>query len=179
MSPEELNRETIALKEKHPLIGEKIVIRFLRSKELRVQRGSVLDSIHTADPFNCINRCLQKNPRWVYSVPGPNSLWDNDGLLYLIHWGIVSHACINGFSRMMTSLLCATNDYADTCLTGLLSGVKEYGLPARVRGDRGAKNNSILKYMQQKEGYKAAYIQRPSVHNHVLKDSITTRHTVF
>ena len=165
ISPEELNREIIAMKEKHPLIGEKMVIRFLRSKGLPVQRRRVWDSIHTVDRFNGINKCLQKNPRWVYSVPGPNSLWHNDGLHKLIHWGIVIHACIDGFSRMIVSVLCATNNYADTCLTGFLSGVKEYGLPARVRGDKGAENNSILKYMQQRQGCKGAYIQGPSVHN--------------
>ena len=32
ISPEELNREIIAIKEKHPLIGEKMVMGFLRSK---------------------------------------------------------------------------------------------------------------------------------------------------
>ena len=66
---------------------------------------------------------------------------------------------------MITSLLCATNNYADTCLTGFLSGVKEHGLPARVIGDRGAENNHILKYIQQKQGYKGPYIQGLSVHN--------------
>ena len=58
ISPEELNREIIAIKEEHPLIGEKMVIGFLRSKGLCVQRSRVRDSIHTVDPFNCINRWL-------------------------------------------------------------------------------------------------------------------------
>ena len=66
---------------------------------------------------------------------------------------------------MITSLLCTTNNYADTCLTGFLSSVKEYGLPARVRGDKGAENNYILKYMQQKQGYNGVHIQGPSVNN--------------
>ena len=142
-----------------------MVIGFLRSKGLRVQRSRVRDSIHTVDPFNFINRWLQKNPRWICSVTGPNSLWDNDGLHKLIHWGIVIHASIDVFSRMIRSLLCATNNYADTCLTGFLSGVKKHGFPARVRGNSGEENNSILKYMQQKQGYKRAYTQGPSVHN--------------
>ena len=115
-----------------------------------MQCSRVRDSTHKVDPFNCINRWLQKNPRCVYSVPGPNSLWHNDGLHELIHWGIVIHACIDGLSRMITSLFSATNNYADIYLTGFLSGVKEYGLPARVRGDKGPENNYILKYMQQK-----------------------------
>ena len=38
-------------------------------------------------------------------------------------------------------------------------------MQARVRGDKGAENNYILKYTQQKQGYKGVYIQGPSVHN--------------
>ena len=88
---------------------------------------------------------------------------------YISYWGIVIHSGIDGFSRMITSLLCGTNNYADTCLTSFLSGVKEYGLPARVRGDKGAENNYILQYMQQKQGYKGAYIQGLSVHNQCIE----------
>ena len=66
---------------------------------------------------------------------------------------------------MVTSLLCTTNNYVDTCLTGFLSSVKEYGLPERVRGDKGAENNYILKYVQQKQGYNEVHIQGPSVNN--------------
>ena len=86
ISPEELKREIIVTKEKYPLTGEKMVIGFLKSKGLRLQRSRVRDSIHALYPFNCISRWLQKNPRCVYSVPGPNSLWHNDGLHKLIHW---------------------------------------------------------------------------------------------
>ena len=86
ISPEELKREITVIKEKHRLTGEKMVIGFLKSKGLRLQRSRVRGSIHALDPFNCINRWLQKNPRWVYRVPGPNSLWHNDGLNKLIHW---------------------------------------------------------------------------------------------
>ena len=42
-------------------------------------------------------------------------------------------------------------------------------MQARVRGDKGAKNNSILKYIQQKQGYKGACIRRPSVHNRLIE----------
>ena len=86
ISPEELKREIIVTKEKYPLTGEKMVIGFLKSEGLRLQRSRVRDSIHALYPFNCISRWLRKNPRCVYSVPGPNSFWHNDGLHKLIHW---------------------------------------------------------------------------------------------
>ena len=53
-------------------------------------------------------------------------------------------------------------------------------MQARVRGDKGAKNNSILKHMQQKQGYKGAYIRRPSVHNRLIEGlHYDTTHSVL
>ena len=165
ITDEELDKEIADIKKNHPLAGERMMIGFLRGKNYHLQRQRVRDSIHRVDPVNAINRWLQKNPRCIYSVPGPNSLWHNDGLHKLIHWGIVIHACIDGFSRMITSLLCATNNYSSTTLMGFLRGVKEFGLPARVRGDKGGENTGILNFMREKQGYDGAYIQGPSVHN--------------
>ena len=165
ISNEVLDKEIADLKKIHPLAGEKMIVGFLRAKDLFIQRSRVRDSIHRVDPINTINRWLRKNPRWVYSVPGPNSLWHNDGLHKLIHWGIVIHACIDGFSRLVTSLLCATNNYAESALKGFLQGVSTFGLPARVRGDKGGENVDILRFMREQQGCGGAYIQGPSVHN--------------
>ena len=53
-------------------------------------------------------------------------------------------------------------------------------MQARVRGDKGAKNNSILKHMQQKQGYKGVYIRRPSVHNRLIEGlHYDTTHSVL
>ena len=57
------------------------------------------------------------------------------------------HACIDGFSRMMTSLVCASDNRAETALKAFLSGEKVFGLPARVRGDCGIENVAIAEYM--------------------------------
>jgi len=165
LSCEELNAEVQSIKQNHPLAGERMVVGFLRARGLHIQRWKVRESIHAVDPLNCVNRWLQKNPRWVCSVPGPNSLWHNDGLHKLIHWGIVIHACIDGFSRLVTSLICASNNYSETALSGFLKGVESFGLPARVRGDHGGENIGILRYMRESQGYKGAYIQGKSVHN--------------
>lgn len=165
LSNEELKTEVKVIKQNHPLAGERMVVGFLRAKGFHIQRWKVRESIHSVDPLNCVNRWLHKNQRWVYSVPGPNSLWHNDGLHKLIHWGIVIHACIDGFSRMITSMVCASNNYAETALTGFMKGVEAFGLPARVRGDHGGENVGILRYMRSKQGYQGAYIQGKSVHN--------------
>uniref|UniRef100_A0A7M5TT23 Integrase catalytic domain-containing protein n=1 Tax=Clytia hemisphaerica TaxID=252671 RepID=A0A7M5TT23_9CNID len=162
---EQLDTEVAEIKQSRPLIGEKMVCGILRSRGYHLQRWRVRASIHRVDPINTVKRWLQRNPRWVYSVPGPNSLWHNDGLHKLIRWDFVIHACIDGFSRMVTSLLCATNNYSRTALKGFLKGVAAYGIPARVRGDRGGENVQIMRYMREKQGYEGAYIQGKSVHN--------------
>ena len=57
------------------------------------------------------------------------------------------HACIDGFSRMMTSLVCASDNRAETALKAFLSGVKVFRLPERVGGDCGTENVPIAEYM--------------------------------
>ena len=57
------------------------------------------------------------------------------------------HACIGHFSRMVTSLVCASDNRAETALKAFLSGVKVLGLPARVPGDLGTENVATAGYM--------------------------------
>ena len=56
-------------------------------------------------------------------------------------------ACIDNFFRMVTSLVCASDNRAETALKAFLSGVKVFGLPARVRGDCEIENVAIAEYM--------------------------------
>ena len=104
------------IQRKHPLIGERMLAGILDSKDLRNERRRLRDNIYHVDPINTALRWMRRNPRWIDSVPGPNSLWHNDGLHKLIRWGFVIHACMDGFSRLATSLLCATNNLASTAL---------------------------------------------------------------
>ena len=48
---------------------------------------------------------------------------------------------------MVTSLACASDNSAETTLKAFFSGVKVFGLPARVRGDCGTENVAIAEYM--------------------------------
>ena len=57
------------------------------------------------------------------------------------------HVCIDGFSRMVTSLVCASDNRAERAPKAFPSGVKVFGLPARVRGDCGNENVAIAEYM--------------------------------
>ena len=96
---------------------------------------------------------------------GPNSLWHSDGLHKVIYWEFVIHACTDGFSRMVNSLVCASDNRAETASKAFLSGVKLFGLPARVRGDCVTENVAIAEYMQQQQSYVGAYIYGLSVDN--------------
>ena len=83
----------------------------------------------------------------------------------LIHWKFVIHACIDGFSRMVASLVCGSDNRVETALKAFLSGVKVLGLPAKVRGDWGTENVATAEYMQAQQGHVYVYIYGPSVHN--------------
>jgi hypothetical protein len=47
----------------------------------------------------------------------------------------------------VTALRASTNNKATTVLDVFLEAVREYGLPSRVRGDRGAENKKVSVYM--------------------------------
>ena len=102
-----------------------MMIEMLRSEGTFVQRWKIRESI--VDPLNATLRWLRSNHRWIYSVPYPNSLWHNDGLHKLVHWGIYVHACIDGYSSSITSLICAINNRSEAALNGFMKGVEMYG----------------------------------------------------
>ena len=92
-------------------------------------------------------------------------MWHNNGPRKLIHWKIIIHGCIGGFSRVITYLVCESNNKASSVLKAFKLAVKSFGLPARVRGDFGTENTDLASFMRSAQGYEGAYIQGPSVHN--------------
>lgn len=93
----------------HPNIGVGMLQGHLRSLGKRVQQQRIRESILRVNRMRALVRWHQIITRRTYWVPGPNSLWHIDS-----HhsWRLVVHGCVNGFSRMIPYLTCATNNRA-------------------------------------------------------------------
>ena len=118
------------------------------------------------DPINVCMRRMRVIQRRSYSVPGPNALWHIDGHHSLIRWRIVVHGGIDGFSRLITYLHCSTNNQADTVFTLFQEAIAKYGVPSRVRSDRGGENIDVAKFMIENRGLnRGSHIEGTSVHN--------------
>ena len=57
------------------------------------------------------------------------------------------HAGIDGYSRLPVYCHCSSNNEAQTVLSHFLSAVDTFGLPSRVRCDRGGENTLVGYYM--------------------------------
>lgn len=65
----------------------------------------------------------------------------------VLRWRIVVHGAIDGFSRVPVYLHAASNNQAATVLSLFTNAVDVYGLPSRVRCDKGGENYNVGWYM--------------------------------
>ncbi len=99
-------------------------------------------------------------------MPGPNSLWHIDGHHSLIRWRYVVHGCIDGYSRMITYLHCATNNQSETVFNYFRDAIAKYGVPSRVRSDQGGENQKVCYFMVSYRGpSRGSHITGSSVRN--------------
>ena len=79
---------------------------------------------------------------------GINSHHPKSHILHLFYrWRMVVHGGIDGYSRLIVYLICATDNSAATVLTRFHTAITKYGLPSRIRSDKGGENTKVALYM--------------------------------
>ena len=53
------------------------------------------------------------------------------------------HGGIDGYSRLITFMQCSNNNRSRTVLHYFVTGVQCYGIPERIRTDRGGENTQV------------------------------------
>ena len=134
----------------YPHSGQKSFEGYLLQMGLRVQRRRIRSALQTVDPNGVRKRLKRALHRRQYKVPMPNSLWHIDGHHKLIRWRIIIHGGIDRFSRLPVYLKASANNRADTVFNCFMSAVASYGLPSRVRSDKGGENVKVSEYMHVK-----------------------------
>ena len=80
--------------------------------------------------------------------------------------GVCGSRGIDGFSRLVVFLKCATNNRAETVMSTFIDGTRRYGIPSRVRSDHGGENADVGRFMESIRGRdRGSHIQGSSVHN--------------
>ena len=148
----DLSRIVQEIQELTPNIGQARLLGALRSRGLNIQRWRVRNCLRTLDPVGTVLRWRSAIYRRKYNVPTPNALWHIDSNHKLIRWRLITHVCVDGYSRIIIYAHCCNNNKADTVLEQFVGGVNSYGLSSRVRSDYGMKNFKVAEFMlQQRE----------------------------
>ncbi|KAJ3335062.1 hypothetical protein HDU93_006579 [Gonapodya sp. JEL0774] len=133
---------------------------------LKVSIHRIRRSLRRVDSEGVEGRSHYTIARRRYHVSGPNALWHTDGNHKLNAYGFVIHGCIDGYSRYIVYLEAATNNRASTVLCIFRQGLRECGVPSRVRGDYGGENNDVARLMTELRGPdRGSFIRGTSTHN--------------
>ena len=153
------------VKGENPTSGEVLLMPQLHIRGVRIQRSRLRASLQRTDPRVIAQRRRETVRRRVYYVDHPNSLWHIDGHHKLIRWKLVVHGGIDGKTRTIVFLNCASNNRAVTVLQQFQLAVSTFGLPTRIRTDKGGENVDIWRYMLHMHDSPTAIVAGSSTHN--------------
>lgn len=166
LADEELRNKIRCLHEKYPNSGSVMMDGYLKSDGLVVQRKRIRKILTEIDPLGTAKRWSGAIKRRMYQVPTPNSLWHMDAHMKLSRWGFATHGCIDGYSRTIIYVSCATSVTAETVVNLFVPAVSKYGVPSRVRSDHGYENIFVAILMNSIRGLgRGSHITGKSVHN--------------
>ena len=149
-----------------PYCGENMIRQMLHQRGIKVTRSRIRESIHRVDNDGVRARKRGRLHRRVYNVKGPNHLWHIDTNHKLVRWSFIIVGGIDGYSRLPVMIECTNNNKSTTLLNCFLKAVDEYGLPSRVRSDKGLENVLVADYMVEKMGpNRGSMITGKSTHN--------------
>ena len=88
--------------------------------------------------------------------------------VYVYRYRFVVHGCVDGYSRAIIYLECNDNNRATTQLDAFRKAITKWGLPSRIRTDKGLENIEISKFMlsdSRRGPGRGSVITGRSVHN--------------
>ena len=129
-------------------------------------RDIILGAVFLCKRLWCSGQKKGRFKKRVYNVKGPNNLWHIYTNHKLMKWCIIIFGAIDGYSRLSFSLECINNNKAATVLSCFLKGVETYGIPSRVRSDKGKENVRVADYRIEKCSLeRGSMITGPSTNN--------------
>ena len=162
ISNDDLDSAVGEIKLFYPNLGSKSLAGHLATRNIKVPRARIRDSLWRVGPLGVAARKCQSIHRLVYCVSLPLALWHFDDNHKLIWWRFVVHGCVDGYTRIPVFMHCHTDNKVST----VLQSVQEWGLPSPVRCDRGGENVDVVEYMISKRGTdRGSALVRRSVHN--------------
>ena len=80
--------------------GSKLLSGYLRARNIHVE-SCVRESLTRVDPLGIQARRCRTVHRRVYNISHPLTLWHFDGNHKLVHWRMVVHGCVDGYTRIL------------------------------------------------------------------------------
>ena len=158
ISDEELDTHIADILRATPFAGESLIRGSLLGRGIFTPRQRVRKRLSVLDAIGRAVRRRTAIRRRSYNIAAANDLWHMDSNHKIISWRYVIHGCIY--------LVCTKDNLASTVLDLFLKGVDCYGLPQRVRGDRGVENVDVARFMLEMRGLRrGSFICGRSVHN--------------